>query len=170
MVALKAHEADVELKLSLAAGLPEMTADPRAFNQVLINLISNAVKFTPPGGRVTVSALRDGAKLVLTVADTGVGISEADLPRLGEAFFQAHASFDRRRDGSGLGLSIVKNLVQLHDGEVEIQSRLGEGTRVTVRLPFECEAARSAANPVKLVPERNRELPMTANDRVKKRA
>ena len=142
LLALKAQESGVELTLRLAADLPEVAADRRAFNQILINLISNALKFTPRGGRVTVGALCDGSKLAVTVEDTGVGIGEADLPRLGEAFFQVRTSYDRRHDGSGLGLSIVKGLVQLHGGEVDIKSRLGEGTRVTVRLPFECEGGR----------------------------
>jgi cell cycle sensor histidine kinase DivJ len=170
LLALKAQESGVELTLRLAADLPEVAADRRAFNQILINLISNALKFTPRGGRVTVSALCDGSKLAVTVEDTGVGIGEADLPRLGEAFFQVRTSYDRRHDGSGLGLSIVKGLVQLHGGEVDIKSRLGEGTRVTVRLPFECEGGRTAREPVKLVTERNRGRPMAANDQVKKSA
>ena len=146
LLALKAQESGVELTLRLAADLPEVAADRRAFNQILINLISNALKFTPRGGRVTVGALCDGSKLAVTVEDTGVGIGEADLPRLGEAFFQVRTSYDRRHDGSGLGLSIVKGLVQLHGGEVDIKSRLGEGTRVTVRLPFECEGGRTAVS------------------------
>jgi two-component system, cell cycle sensor histidine kinase DivJ len=170
LLALKAQESGVELTLRLAADLPEVAADRRAFNQILINLISNALKFTPRGGRVTVSALCDGSKLAVTVEDTGVGIGEADLPRLGEAFFQVRTSYDRRHDGSGLGLSIVKGLVQLHGGEVDIKSRLGEGTRVTVRLPFECDGGRTARKPVKLVTERNRGRPMAANDQVKKSA
>ncbi len=170
LLALKAQESGVELTLRLAADLPEVAADRRAFNQILINLISNALKFTPRGGRVTVSALCDGSKLAVTVEDTGVGIGEADLPRLGEAFFQVRTSYDRRHDGSGLGLSIVKGLVQLHGGEVDIKSRLGEGTRVTVRLPFECEGGPTAREPVKLVTERNRGRPMAANDQVKKSA
>ena len=170
LLALKAQESGVELTLRLAADLPEVAADRRAFNQILINLISNALKFTPRGGRVTVSALCDGSKLAVTVEDTGIGIGEADLPRLGEAFFQVRTSYDRRHDGSGLGLSIVKGLVQLHGGEVDIKSRLGEGTRVTVRLPFECEGGRIAREPVKLVTERNRGRPMAANDQVKKSA
>jgi two-component system, cell cycle sensor histidine kinase DivJ len=170
LLALKAQESGVELTLRLAADLPEVAADRRAFNQILINLISNALKFTPRGGRVTVSALCDGSKLAVTVEDTGVGIGEADLPRLGEAFFQVRTSYDRRHDGSGLGLSIVKGLVQLHGGEVDIKSRLGEGTRVTVRLPFECEGGRTEREPVKLVTERNRSRPMAANDQVKKSA
>lgn len=170
LLALKAQEAGVELSMRLGPDLPEVTADRRAFNQILINLISNAVKFTPHGGRVTVSAQRDGPKLTVTVEDTGIGIGDTDLSRLGEAFFQARASCDRRHDGSGLGLSIVKGLVRLHGGEVDIQSRLGEGTRVTVRLPLECEGRRSASDPVKLVTKRNRSFPMATNDRVKKSA
>jgi cell cycle sensor histidine kinase DivJ len=170
LLALKAQEGGVELKLSLGVDLPEVAADRLAFNQILINLISNAVKFTPRGGRVTVSARRDGPKLAITIEDTGVGIGEADLPRLGEAFFQARTSYHRRHDGSGLGLSIVKGLVHLHDGEVDIKSRLGEGTRVTVRLPFECQTRRDVTDPVKLVTEQNWGVPTTKYDRMKKSA
>ena len=150
--------------------LPEIVADRRAFNQILINLISNAIKFTPRGGRVTVSARCDGAELVVAVEDTGVGIGEDDLPRLGEAFFQARASYDRRHDGTGLGLSIVKGLVRLHGGDMDIRSRLGEGTRVTVRLPLDCEGGRPAADPIKLVTERAGEFAAAANMQVKKSA
>jgi len=165
LLALKALEAGVELTTRVADDLPEVAADRRAFNQILINLISNAIKFTPRGGRITVSALCDGRKLALAVADTGVGIVESDLPRLGEAFFQGRISCDRRQDGTGLGLSIVKGLVRLHGGEVEIKSRLGEGTRVTVRLPLEREN-----HPVKFMTERNRGHAMASDNRVKKRA
>ena len=163
LLALKAQDAGVELTMRIAPDLPHVAADRRAFNQILINLISNAVKFTPRGGRVTVSARCDGPKLAVTVEDTGVGIGESDLPRLGEAFFQGRASYDRRHDGTGLGLSIVKGLVHLHGGEVDIKSRLGEGTRVTVRLPFEI-----ANHPVTLVTERNRGLSTATDNRVKK--
>jgi len=150
LLALKAQEAGVEIKTRIARGLPELVADRRAFNQILINLVSNAIKFTPRAGKVIVDAYRDGPMLVLTVEDTGVGIGEDDLPRLGEAFFQARSSYDRRHDGAGLGLSIVKGLVDLHDGEMSIKSLLGEGTRVTVRMPFEGDAP-SSADPIKLV-------------------
>ncbi len=165
LLALKAQDAGIELTMRIAPDLPDVAADRRAFNQILINLISNAVKFTPRGGRVTVSARCDGPKLAVTVEDTGVGIGESDLPRLGEAFFQGRVSYDRRHDGTGLGLSIVKGLVHLHGGEVDIKSRLGEGTRVTVRLPFEI-----ANHPVTLVTERNRALSTATDNRVKKRA
>jgi len=169
LLTLKAREAGVELKMRIAADLPELVADRRALNQILINLISNAIKFTPRRGQVTVAAQGEGAKLAIAVEDTGVGIGEDDLPRLGEAFFQARASYDRRHDGSGLGLSIVKGLVRLHGGDMDISSRLGEGTRVTVRLPFDCEERRPA-DPIKLVTERAGELAAVAQMQVKKSA
>ena len=169
LLALKARDAGVELKTRITPSLPELVADRRAVNQILINLISNAIKFTPRGGRVTVSAVSDGPKLAITVEDTGVGIGEDDLPRLGEAFFQARASYDRRHDGSGLGLSIVKGLVHLHGGDMDIRSRLNEGTRVTVRLPFDRELSRPA-DPIKLVTDRAGEMADIAKRRVKKSA
>ena len=169
LLALKAREAGVDLKTRIAASLPEVVADRRALNQVLINLISNAIKFTPRGGRVMVGASCDGVNLVITVEDTGVGIGEDDLPRLGEAFFQARAAYDRRHDGSGLGLSIVKGLVHLHGGDMDIRSRLNEGTRVTVQLPLDCEGHRPA-DPIKLVTERASELAEIAKIKVKKSA
>jgi two-component system, cell cycle sensor histidine kinase DivJ len=165
LLALRAQEAGVELTTRIASDLPEVAADRRAFNQILINLISNAIKFTPHGGRVTVSARCEGAKLAVSVEDTGVGIGESDLPRLGEAFFQGRGPYDRRHDGTGLGLSIVKGLVHLHGGEVDIRSRLGEGTRVTVRLPFEI-----AHHSVKFVTEHNQGLATAADNRVRKSA
>ena len=164
LLALKAQEAGVALSIRLAQDLPEISADRRAFNQILINLISNSIKFTPRGGQVTVSALCHGPKFVLSVEDTGVGIGEADLGQLGKPFFQARASYDRRHDGSGLGLSIVKGLVGLHGGDVDIRSRVGEGTRVTVRLPIGPEEAPVVSNPVVLVTERTG-LAVAANDR-----
>jgi len=168
LLVLKAQDAGVELSTRIAADLPEIVADRRAVSQILINLISNAIKFTPRGGCVSVSALCDGPWLAVTVEDTGVGVGEADLPRLGEAFFQARASYDRRHDGTGLGLSIVKGLVRLHGGDMDIRSRLGAGTRVTVRLPVDCEGNRPPVEPVKLKTERETAAP--ASIQVKKRA
>jgi cell cycle sensor histidine kinase DivJ len=170
LLALKARDAGVEIKTRIASELPEIIGDRRAFSQILINLISNAIKFTPRGGRITVSAQCEDTRLAIAVEDTGVGIGEADLPRLGEAFFQARASYDRRHDGSGLGLSIVKGLVKLHGGDIDIRSRLGEGTRVTVRLPIDCEGAKQGVDPIHLVTERADEFVAAANVLVKKSA
>jgi cell cycle sensor histidine kinase DivJ len=154
ILALKAREAGVDILTRVTADLPEVVADRRALNQILINLISNAVKFTPRGGSVTVAAEPEGERLAISVADTGVGIGEDDLLRVGEAFFQARASYDRRHDGSGLGLSIVKGLVRLHGGDMEIRSKLGAGTKVTVRLPLDGTGVKPAGDLVKLVIER----------------
>jgi cell cycle sensor histidine kinase DivJ len=102
--------------------------------------------------------------LVVTVEDTGVGIEQHDLTRLGEAFFQTSSCHDRRHDGAGLGLSIVKGLVKLHDGEVDIRSRVGEGTRVTVRLPIDQSSDQTSTEPVKLLKESHRGNLHVSND------
>jgi cell cycle sensor histidine kinase DivJ len=148
ILSLKAREAGVELKARVATALPDIVADKRAINQVLINLISNAIKFSNRDGCVVVSALQERRHIVITVEDGGIGISNEDLPRLGEVFFQAKSTYDRRHAGSGLGLSIVKGLVELHGGDIAIRSRLGEGTCVTVRLPLDCEAHRNGVTPI----------------------
>src|SRR6185437_14287117 len=169
LLALKAREAWIDLKMRLGRDLPEITADRRAFHQILINLISNAVKFTPRGGQITIGAACEGQRLNLSVEDTGVGICEADLTRVGEAFFQASASYDRRYEGTGLGLSIVKGLVKLHGCDIDIWSRLGEGTCVKVRLPLE-QATQKAKEAVKLVNDDAREFPLTTKNWMKKSA
>jgi cell cycle sensor histidine kinase DivJ len=145
LLALKARECGIELVLDAPSELPEIVADKRALKQIMINLLSNAIKFTDRGGRVTITATIEGAALAIAVEDNGIGIGEEDLPRIGKPFYQARGSYDRRHDGTGLGLSIVKGLVALHGGEVVIRSRIGEGTRITVRLPLDCEQARPQA-------------------------
>jgi cell cycle sensor histidine kinase DivJ len=170
ILALKASEAGIALQVSLPQDLPEIVADRRALSQVVLNLVSNAIKFSNKGGQIGVGAARDQGHLVITVQDRGVGIGEDDLQRLGEAFFQARASYDRRHDGTGLGLSIVKGLVKLHGGDLTIRSRLGAGTCVTVRLPLDSEGKRAAAQPVPLE-KKAIETPMAAETlKVKKRA
>lgn len=116
--------------------MPELVADQRAVRQVLINLLSNACKFTQAGGTVTVRARRDGPTLVMSIIDSGIGIAPEDLKKLGQPFFQANGSYDRNHQGTGLGLSVVKGLCELHDGTWSVTSVEGEGTTVTVRLPF----------------------------------
>jgi cell cycle sensor histidine kinase DivJ len=142
LLALRAREAGVEVEKVVSDDLPDMIADRRALGQILLNLLSNAIRFTDRGGKVTISARAEAASIIFVVDDSGVGISSEDLPRVGEPYFQARASYDRRHGGTGLGLSIVKGLLRLHGGELAIRSRLGEGTRVTVRMPLDCERAR----------------------------
>ena len=144
ILALRAREAGVRLERAMPADLPELVADKRALNQILLNLLSNAIRFTDRGGTVTIGARAEAAHITFAVEDDGVGISDEDLARVGEPYFQAGSCYDRRHGGTGLGLSIVKGLVQLHGGEISIRSRIGEGTRVTVRLPLDCERVRAA--------------------------
>jgi two-component system, cell cycle sensor histidine kinase DivJ len=144
LLALRANEAGVALEKMPTGELPEMVADKRALNQILLNLLSNALRFTDRGGKVTVGARAEAGSIIFVVEDNGVGINDEDLGRVGEPYFQARASYDRRHGGTGLGLSIVKGLVRLHGGEISVRSRVGEGTRVSVRLPLDCERAQPA--------------------------
>ena len=148
LMQLKADEGGITLVRGTEAAGIEIMADPRACRQMLINLLSNAVKFTPVGGRIEVSFRRSAGQLDLVVADTGIGIREADLPRLGDPFFQAGSGgYRRSHEGTGLGLSVVQGLVGLHGGVIAIESAEGLGTIVTVTLPVDCRRGSSAAPP-----------------------
>ncbi len=109
-------------------------ADKRALKQIVLNLVANALKFTMAEGSVTVTLQATDGAMELVVADTGVGIAEDDLKRLGRPFEQAGSAEDRAK-GAGLGLSLVSAFAHMHGGEMTLESRLGEGTAVTVRLP-----------------------------------
>ena len=139
MMVLKAESSGIAIETSMSGESTEIVADKRACKQIYLNLVSNALKFTRAGGRVTVGARIERHGVALFVADTGVGIARDDLPRLGEAFFQAATSYDRPFEGTGLGLSVVKGLAQLHGGRMDVESVPGKGTVVTVRLPLDCE-------------------------------
>jgi cell cycle sensor histidine kinase DivJ len=171
LLALKARENDIDLVTRMPEDLPLMTGDPRAFRQVALNLVSNAIKFTERGGKVTVSAGVEGSRLVLRVSDTGVGIAADDLKRIGDPFFQAGKTYQRRHEGTGLGLSIVKSLVGLHAGELTVQSRIDEGTTVTVALPlaFTLQAEQPSSNIATLTPA-SRPAAQDRVHQVKKRA
>lgn len=152
LLALKARENGIELVTRAPEDLPDVTGDPRAFKQIMLNLVSNAIKFTERGGTVTVSAAAEGSRLVLRVRDTGVGIAADDLKRIGDPFFQAGKTYQRRHEGTGLGLSIVKSLVGLHAGEMTVQSKIDEGTTVTVALPLAFTAPEPSSNIATLTP------------------
>ena len=172
LLALKARENGIDLVTRAPDDLPEITGDPRAFKQIVLNLVSNAIKFTERGGTVTASAAVEGARLVLRIADTGVGIAPEDMKHVGDPFFQAGKAYQRRHEGTGLGLSIVKSLVALHGGEMNIQSRVGEGTVVAVALPLVYTppvAGEPASNIATLTPA-PRSTPSEQPYQVKKRA
>jgi len=135
MMAHQASAKPVSLRVALAPGVDEVCADRRAVQQILINLVSNAVKFTPAGGSVVIGAKRTGERLRFWVSDTGIGISPDDLKRLGRPFTQVQNDYTRQFEGTGLGLSLVKGLVVLHDGAMAIESAPGDGTTVTVTVP-----------------------------------
>ncbi|MBE7244384.1 MAG: PAS domain-containing sensor histidine kinase [Actinomycetospora chiangmaiensis] len=150
LMALKAGEGQVGLRAQ-TAGPMEIIADPRACRQVIINLISNALKYTAAGGTVTVSLTREVDGLDITVADTGMGIAADDLPRLGTPFFQAGGGgYARSHEGTGLGLSVVQGLVGLHGGGIRIESAPGLGTAVTVTLPYAGRAQETPGGPASI--------------------
>ena len=134
LLRLQADGAGVQLRGLLPADSLDVHADRRAIKQIVLNLVSNALKFTPKGGAITVTAHGYEGVFELVVADTGVGISRDDLDRLGRPYEQAGDN-SRRQMGTGLGLSLVRSFAELHGGEMTIESALGEGTSVTVRLP-----------------------------------
>ena len=126
----------IRLAVEAPAAPARAFADERALKQILLNLLSNAVKFTPEGGTVTVRLEATAAHgLEIVVTDTGIGIAAADLPRLMQPFEQATNAYTRKNGGTGLGLPLVDSLVRLHGGTLQIESALGRGTVVTVRLP-----------------------------------
>lgn len=138
MLQLQAERGGVSILCDPPCGIEEIVADRRACGQIVINLLANAVKFTPSGGTVRVRLMRDGHDLLMKFIDTGVGVGAADLARLGQPFFQAHTARQAAAGaGTGLGLSVVRGLVGLHGGAITIESGLRQGTTVTVRLPID---------------------------------
>ena len=109
--------------------------DPQRIGQVVNNLVGNAIKFTPPGGRIDVSVAANGDGARIDVADTGAGIDPSELPRIFERFYRGSGANEARGSGSGLGLAIVRSIVDMHHGTIAVDSRLGVGSRFTVLLP-----------------------------------
>ena len=140
-----AEDRGLQLTCHISPKVEYIRADPDKLEKVFLNLLFNSVKFTPAGGSIQVRAVRDGEEAVIVVEDTGVGISEENLPNLFHRFWQADTSSQRKYQGAGIGLALVKELIVAHGGSVSAQSQLGHGTTITVRLPF-CEA------PLQLVP------------------
>ncbi len=136
MVYERAGRAGVTLDEDIATGLPGLYADERAVRQILLNLLSNSVKFTPPGGRVTVAArLNVDGSLRLSVRDTGIGIAPDHLETVMQPFGQVASAYSRRHDGTGLGLPLVKSLADLHGARFTIDSRVDHGTDVAIIFP-----------------------------------
>jgi two-component system sensor histidine kinase BaeS len=126
---------EVALIGEVAPEIPILQADPDRLRQVFVNLLSNALHYTPPGGRIELRAWLEGGELRASVADSGPGISPEDLPHIFERFYRADKSRSRETGGSGLGLAIVRSLVELHGGRITVESAPGQGSRFTVHLP-----------------------------------
>jgi len=126
----------LSLNLELPRSLPSAWADEDRLQQVILNLINNAIKFTPSGGKITLRAKKDRANLVVEVQDTGPGISKEDQQRLFEPYYQLGGETARRR-GLGLGLSLSKKLVELHGGHIWLKSQKGKGSIFAFSIPFE---------------------------------
>ena len=167
MVRLKAERESITILRSYAPDLEDIVADKRSCKQILINLISNAVKFTPRGGCVGIDIIPEGNSLKIVVADSGIGIAPRDLLQLGEPFFQASANYDRHFEGTGLGLSVVRGLVGLHGGTITLESAPGEGTTICVRLPLDCRSVKrrgEGSAKIEAIVRRPRALPNMRGD------
>jgi signal transduction histidine kinase len=139
-----AQQNEVTLHFGAVAGLAPIWADPLRLKQILLNLLTNAAKFTPKGGQVEVAAHDVPAGLQISVRDTGIGIRQEDLPRLFQAFERMASG--AQGPGAGLGLALTKQLVELHGGTIEVVSELGRGSTFTVRLPREAPGAEAASD------------------------
>ena len=137
MVAEKAAAADVVFAVDFASDLPQLWADEAKLRRSLLNLLSNAVKFTPAGGEVRLSAGRHGDTVIaIEISDTGIGIAPEDLEKAMTPFGQVDSDLNRNYEGTGLGLSLAKSLIELHGGQLELESELGSGTTARIRLPI----------------------------------
>ena len=133
----KAHRHGIQLDVEIPEELANLTiiADERKIKQILFNLLSNAAKFTPDGGAITISLQRVEEGVVIGVRDTGIGIDSADLPRIFEAFYQVRGTWAQKTPGTGLGLPLTKRMVELHGGRIGVESEVGKGSMFSVYLP-----------------------------------
>jgi two-component system, cell cycle sensor histidine kinase PleC len=140
VVSGRADDKRLQVTARIGRGI-RLTADHRLLKQIVLNLLSNAVKFTPEGGRITIRARAAGGCVGIAIADTGIGIPEDALARLGRPFEQVESQLTKSHQGSGLGLAIAKSLTELHHGTMRIRSTPGRGTMVLLRLPLDRRAA-----------------------------
>jgi signal transduction histidine kinase len=135
MVRERAVGRGIALRTELDPAIDQVEADERKVKQIVLNLLTNAVKFTPSGGTVTLDVKRDGAGVLVSVRDTGVGIAPADQARVFEEFTQAGGAATSGQEGTGLGLTLSRKLVELHGGKIWIDSQLGRGSTFSFTLP-----------------------------------
>ena len=131
-----AKDKSVSVKLNIPADLPKALGDHKRLSQVFLNLLDNAIKYTPEGGSIKISAIRKEKIVQVDISDTGIGISEKDLPRIFERFYRVDKARSRELGGTGLGLSIVKHIVQAHNGQVWVKSMPGRGSTFSCTIPI----------------------------------
>ncbi len=146
MIRRKAEDKGIRIALQAEENLPEVDADHRAVRQMVLNLISNAIKFTDAGGRIIVAVQRRGDQIRVAVRDTGVGIPKEHLPRLAKPFEQVNETRERNSEGTGLGLALTKSFAEMHGGSLTIASEPGRGTMVSFYLPVSTETQTSDRN------------------------
>lgn len=134
-VALAAKDRGHNLVLMCPDGLPDVNGDRERIEQVIMNIVSNAIKYTPNGGRIVMTAGENRGRVFVRISDNGIGIPEKDLPRLFDRFYRVDKARSRESGGTGLGLSIAREILQMHKGHIQIDSVYGEGTDVTITLP-----------------------------------
>jgi len=144
----KAQSKNIALQVDVSENLPLVWGDSNRVAQILTNLISNAIQYTPPGGRVTISAHPSGDMMEVSVADTGIGISKEDQRKIFDRFFRADDPLVQETPGTGLGLPITASLVQMHGGQIWVESELGEGSTFTFTLPLAVTQAGTPSPPV----------------------
>ncbi len=135
MLASRADGAQVALQADLPRELPYLFADERKLKQILLNVLSNGIKFTPAGGEVVIAVAEQDGSIIITIRDTGIGIAEADIPKAFEAFGQIDNRLSRKYEGTGLGLPLATAMVRQHNGELTLTSKVGVGTTVTIAIP-----------------------------------
>jgi signal transduction histidine kinase len=131
----------ITIATTVDLALPPLTADETKFKQILYNLLSNAIKFTPEAGQVHVRAQANNESVQISVRDTGIGIKPEDRERIFQEFEQVETSFERRFEGTGLGLTLAKKLVELQGGKIWLESELGEGSTFAFSLPLSSDCA-----------------------------
>jgi two-component system sensor histidine kinase VicK len=132
---ISAKQKNQSLSVEVNGEIPGINADKDRIEQVIVNIVNNAIKYTPDNGKIVVTLSKDDQYVVIKVTDSGMGIPKEDLPRLFERFYRVDKARSRAMGGTGLGLSIAKQIVEAHNGYINIDSEYGKGTEVSINLP-----------------------------------
>jgi len=132
----RATEKDIRISVNFPQHIPNIAGDRRLLTEVLQNLLDNATQYTPPGGQIMVSVETNAREAVISVADTGIGIPQADQPRIFERFYRVDVARSRQVGGTGLGLAIAKHLVEIHGGRIWVESEVGQGSQFHFTVPL----------------------------------